>query len=146
MSGNASLDTVTERMNGLVNSMQKIEMDLEKISTSMNQLIEFRKEAEFLNQKIQKLESSRNHMLDEMKELQLSVNSQKTLNRIMQTLIGIAASAALAIGIFMAGGSRATDSQLNTIERDISLLKYQITQKMAVPSVQVNQNDPKDKN
>lgn len=146
MSGNASLDTVTERMNGLVNSMQKIEMDLEKISTSMNQLIEFRKEAEFLNQKIQKLESSRNHMLDEMKDLQLSVNSQKTLNRILQTLIGIAASSALAIGIFMAGGSRATDSQLNTIERDISLLKYQITQKMAVPSVQVNQNDPKDKN
>lgn len=146
MSGNPSLDTVTERMNGLFSSMQKIETDLEKISSSMSQLVEFRKEAEFLNQKIQKLESSRNHMLDEMKEIQLSTNSQKTLNRIMQTLLGLASSAALAIGIFMAGGSRATDSQLNTIERDISLLKYQITQKMAVPSVQVNQNDPKDKN
>lgn len=146
MTGNTSLDVVTEKISQLTDSMLRMEKDIEKMSSSVVQIAEFRKEAQFLNEKVAKMESSRNHMLNELKELQLAVNSQKTINRIFQVGVSIGCSFALAIGIYIAGANKTSEVQMASIERDVNLLKYQVTQKLSSPNVQVNQNDPNSKN
>lgn len=143
MSPQASNDTIAEQIKNLSSSVEKIDRQLDMVSQSMSQFIEFRKEAEFLNEKMRKLESSRNKILDDLRDLSLSVNSQKTLNRILQVIIGIAASAGLSIGLVMYGASGKTDSQINSMDKDISLIKFQLTQITKQPSVQVNNNDEK---
>ena len=143
MSGNNSNDVLAEQIRQINATMGKIESQLDSVSSSMAQFVEFRKEAEFLNQKLSKLEQSRNHQIEEIRELQLKVNSQQTLNKIIQTLTGIGASTGLAIAIFIAGSNRATDAQINTMDSDIKLLRYQVTQNLSKPSVQVNTNDGK---
>lgn len=143
MSPPVSNEVVAEQIKNLAESMNKVEKQLDQVSNSMSQFIEFRKEAEFLNEKMRKLESSRNKILDDLRDLSLSVNSQKTLNRILQVIIGIAASAGLSIGLVMYGASGKTDSQINSMDKDISLIKFQLTQITKQPSVQVNNNDEK---
>lgn len=142
MSGNSN-EVLAEQVRQINATMAKIETQLDSVSNSMAQFVEFRKEAEFLNQKIQKLEQSRNHQVDDIRELQLKVNSQQTLNKIIQTLTGIGTTVGLAIAIFIAGSNRATDAQINTMDSDIKLLRYQVTQNLSKPSVQVNTNDAK---
>lgn len=143
MSPPVSNEVVAEQIKNLAISMDKVEKQIDQVSTSMGQFIEFRKEAEFLNQKISKLEGARNKLFDDVRDLSLQVNSQKTLNRVIQFIVGIAASAALSIGIFIAGSSGKTDSILAGLDKDITLLKFQISQISKQPQVQVNNNDEK---
>ena len=136
-------DVIAEQVRSITMSIGKMEAQLEAVSQSMTQFIEFRKEAEFLNQKLAKLEGSRNHQIEEIKDLQLKVNSQQTLNRILQFIFGLVSTAGLSLALFIAGGNRTSDMQINNLESDMRLIKYQIASKINQPSVQVNTNEEK---
>lgn len=116
---------LAERLSALSEDMKKVEMSLSKFSDSMLQMIEFKKEFEFLHSKTSSTEKRLIALEGVVREGELSNNSQKTINRMLSIIFSTVASISLAIGLYMAGSSTKTTDKINELDKDISVLQAQ---------------------
>lgn len=133
------LDVVAEQVSNLSENLTRIERNLEKVSGGMESLIEFRKEAEFLNKKVALVESSLSSISETQRNVQMEIASQNARNRIFSMAIGIAASSALALTINAMGNSdsfrEGTNARITSLEKDSSIIKYQLARDGNPPAV-----------
>lgn len=107
-----------------------MESGISKLSDSMLQMIEFKKEFEFLHTKTHSTEKRLISLEERVRESELSANSQKTINRMLSIIFSTVASVSLAIGIFLAGSSTKNADKMNEVEKAVSVLQSQISNRV----------------
>lgn len=120
-------NAIQSQIQSINKSMERVERNVDKVSEGMVQLVEFRKEAEFLNQQIV---SDRKRLIaleDRFNTTAGEVANQKTQWRIVASIIGFACSASLAVGLYVVGaGSKLTD-KINEMDKSISVIQTVVT-------------------
>lgn len=122
MDGN-QLSVLSEQVRTIYGAMEKMEKNLEKVSDGMLQLVEFRKEAEFLNQQTRQAIARIITLEERVRENEVSATSQKALNRIVGGFFSLAASASLGIGIYVAGSNSKFQEKVQDMDKQISILQ-----------------------
>lgn len=130
MSDLPNVHVLTERMSQLSEDIRKMESGISKLSDSMLQMIEFKKEFEFLHTKTHSTEKRLISLEERVRESELSANSQKTINRMLSIIFSTVASVSLAIGIFLAGSSTKNADKMNEIEKAVSVLQSQVSNRV----------------
>lgn len=130
MSDLPNVHVVTERMSQLSDDIRKMELGISKLSDSMLQMIEFKKEFEFLHTKTHSTEKRLISLEERVRESELSANSQKTINMMLSIIFSTVASVSLSIGIFLAGSSTKNADKMNEIEKAVSVLQSQVSNRV----------------
>lgn len=120
-------DAIQSQFQSINKSLERVERNVEKVSEGMIQLVEFRKEAEFLNQQIVN-DRKRLVALEERHNIMAGdVANQKTQWRIGASILGFVGSASLAIGLFVAGANSKFSDKINEMDKSISVVQSIVT-------------------
>lgn len=130
MSDLPNVHVLTERMSQLSDDIRKMELGISKLSDSMLQMIEFKKEFEFLHTKTHSTEKRLISLEERVREGELSANSQKTINRMLSIIFSTVASISLAVGIYLAGASTKSADKINEVEKAVSVLQSQASNRV----------------
>lgn len=125
MSATQNVDVLTEKISQLSEDMRKMDSSISKLSESLIQMVEFKKENEFLHQKTHGIEKRCISLEERVRENEMISNSQKTINRMLSIIFSTVASISLAIGVYLAGASKDSSNKLNEVERSVSVLQAQ---------------------
>lgn len=123
-------DAIQSQFQSINKSLERVERNVEKVSEGMIQLVEFRKEAEFLNQQIVN-DRKRLVALEERHNLMAGdVSNQKTQWRIGVSVLGFVGSASLAIGLYVAGANSKFSDKINEMDKSISVIQSVVTKEL----------------
>lgn len=132
------LDVMVEQVKNLKDGFERIEKNVEKVSEGMALLIEFRKEAEFLNRKIVSVEAGQISIIESVKLIQMEVSAQNARNRIFSGLTGMISSVGLAMAMYLLSSSGAfresTEARITSMDKDLSVIKYQLAVRGTPPN------------
>ncbi len=117
------LNAIQSQISGINKGMEKIERNVEKVSEGMIQLVEFRKEAEFINQKVKDDRNRLIHLEGVVDGVKADVAGQKTSNRIWSSVLGFVGSVSLAVGLYMAGANSKLQDRIQDMDKNISVLQ-----------------------
>ncbi|QPX75164.1 hypothetical protein LITTLEDOG_57 [Serratia phage vB_SmaS_LittleDog] len=123
-------DAIQSQFQSINKSLERVERNVEKVSEGMIQLVEFRKEAEYLNQQIVN-DRKRLVALEERHNLMAGdVSNHKTQWRIGVSILGFVGSASLAIGLFVAGANSKFSDKINEMDKTISIIQSVVTKEL----------------
>lgn len=123
-------DAIQSQFQSINKSLERVERNVEKVSEGMIQLVEFRKEAEYLNQQI--INDRKRLVALEERHLSMAgdVANHKTQWRIGASILGFIGSASLAIGLFVAGANSKFSDKINEMDKAISVIQSVVTKEL----------------
>ena len=125
------LNSIQIQIQGINTGMEKIERNVEKVSEGMIQLVEFRKEAEFLNKELlsdrKRLIALEDETRSQFQRLSADVSQQRASAGVGVKVLGFLCSASLMVGIYVAGANSKFQDKVQEMDKSISVLQSVMT-------------------